>query len=91
MSINTTTDRILDRSRQGIDESLGKCGAQMLEDASEVTGKFRAIQFISETAITTAGTLTLSGKTIPAGIVLYGEFTSVTPAAGDSVIVYNAC
>lgn len=90
MSINTTTDRILDKSRQGIDESLGKCGAQML-GTSEVTGKFRAIQFISETAITTAGTLTLSGKTIPAGIVLYGEFTSVIADAGDSVIVYNAC
>lgn len=90
MAYNTTTDRILDRSKTGIEESLGRCGAQLLSDA-ETTGKFRALQFIAAAAITTVGSLTLTSISIPAGTVLYGEFTSVTSETTDAVIAYNAC
>ncbi len=90
MAYNTNTDRLLDRSKKGIEESLGRCGGQLL-GTSTVTGNFRALQFIAETTITTVGTLTLSSITIPAGMVLYGEFTSVTAGAENSVIAYNAC
>lgn len=90
MKLNTTTDRILDRSRRGIQESLGICGGQLLT-TSPTTGSFRALQFIAETTITTQGSLVLTTVTIPAGMVLYGTFTSVTAGAADSVIAYNSC
>lgn len=90
MAYNTNTDRLLDRSKKGIEESLGRCGGQILA-AEATSGKFRALQFIAESTITTVGTLTLTEITIPAGIVLYGEFSSVTPGTADSVIAYNAC
>lgn len=91
MAYNTNTDRLLDRSKKGIEESLGRCGGQLLTGNSPVTGTFRAIQAIAETTVTTVGSLQVTSLTIPAGIVLYGEFTSVTAGAANTLIVYNAC
>lgn len=91
MAYNTNTDRLLDRSKKGIEESLGRCGGQLLPANSAVTGTFRAVQAIAEATVTTVGSLEVTGLTIPAGIVLYGEFTSVTAGAENTLIVYNAC
>lgn len=89
MAYNTNTDRLLDRSKKGIEESLGRCGGQLI--TGTVTGTFRAVQAIAEATVTTVGSLEVTGLTIPAGIVLYGEFTSVTAGAANTLIVYNAC
>lgn len=91
MAYNTNTDRLLDRSKKGIEESLGRCGGQLITGTTAVTGTFRAVQAIAEATVTTVGSLEVTGLAIPAGIVLYGEFTSVTAGAADTLIVYNAC
>ena len=90
MAYNTTTDRILDRSKTGIEESLGRCGGQLL-GITATTGNFRALQFIADASITTVGSLELSNIAITTGTVLYGDFTSVTSDTANAVIAYNAC
>lgn len=57
------------------------------------TGLAFAVTFVTETTPTTFTmndtTGTLSGIVYPAGLTLYGSITAITPAAGESVIIYS--
>lgn len=90
MGYNTNEERLLNSSKLVLEESLGKCGGQVVSDAT-VTGKFTAITPVTECVVTTQGNLTLSSLTLPAGLTVYGYFTSVQIANGDTAIVYKAC
>lgn len=67
-------------------------GSKVLEDGESATGKIGAVQCITATTFTTLTAANvedpndgLTGNTIPAGTVLYGEFTSVTVNAGLAI------
>lgn len=90
MGYNTKEEILLNSSKTSLEESLGKCGGILLP-AAEQLGKFIAVTAIAEANLTTAGTLTLSGTTIPAGVTVYGRFTSLTASAINSFIAYYEC
>lgn len=90
MGYNTNEERLLNSSKLVLEESLGKCGGQVVSSTT-VTGKFIAITPVTECVVTTQGNLALSGITLPAGLTVYGYFTSVQIASGDTAIVYKAC
>lgn len=90
MGYNTKEEILLNSSKTSLEESLGKCGGVVLT-TSNITGKFIAVTAIAEAGLTTAGTLTLSNITIPAGVTVYGRFNSLTAAAGNSFIAYYEC
>jgi hypothetical protein len=92
MGYNTNEERLLNSSKLVLEESLGKCGGQLVTNSTPITGKFIAITPLSvSNSFTTQGNLTLSsGTTLGAGLTVYGYFTSVTVVTG-SAIVYKAC
>tara|TARA_Y100000114_G_C11508746_1_gene207964 strand:+ start:199 stop:453 length:255 start_codon:yes stop_codon:yes gene_type:complete len=71
--------------------SFSSVGSIVLENGETATGKFGAVQCITATeftALTAAnieGVGLLIGYTIPAGTVLYGEFTNVQVNTGVSI------
>lgn len=90
MGYNTNQDILLNNIKQNFQESLGQCGGQSVTNAT-VTGKFTAVCAITDCEVTTVGNLQVTNLTIPAGMILYGYFTNVTIASGDTAIVYNLC
>jgi hypothetical protein len=79
--------------------AMGQKGAILITDTTAVTGKFRAIQVLENTAFTLLtsdikknGATTAAGAadfgTVTAGTVLYGNFTAVTLTSGK-VILYK--
>lgn len=90
MGYNTNEERLLNSSKLVLEESLGKCGGQVVAGAT-VTGKFIAITPLeASNSFTTQGNLTLSSTALGAGLTVYGYFTSVTVVTGRA-IVYKAC
>ena len=70
-------------------QSFGNDGGQFVNNASgTVSGKFCAIQILSDGVITTTGNLALTSVTITAGQIIYGRFLSVALASGEA-IAYN--
>ena len=71
--------------------SFSSVGSKVLEDGESTTGKFGAVQCITATEFTalTAANIEdgdlLIGYTIPAGTVLYGEFTTVQVNTGLAI------
>jgi len=90
MGYNTKEEILLNSSKTSLEESLGKCGGVLLP-ASTTSGKFIAVTAIAEASLTTVGTLTLTTTTIPAGVTVYGRFSSLTAAAANSFIAYYEC
>lgn len=75
--------------------AAGLTGGTVLIAGQEVTGEFFSILPLEATVLDTGATETelagfgkLSGKTIPAGVSIYGAFTKVKIVSG-TVIVYN--
>lgn len=69
----------------------GELGGTYITDTAAHTGQFDAIQAL-EAAVATIVSPTMSGLAsvpIPAGVIIYGNFTSVTLASGK-VIAYNS-
>jgi len=62
-------------------------------NTSAITGNFRAIQIINDAVFSlltdTGSTGSLTGLTIPAGVVLFGKFTAYTLTSG-AVRAYSA-
>lgn len=91
MGYNTNEERLLNSSKLVLEESLGKCGGQLVANNTPVTGKFIAITpLTANNTFTTQGNLTLSNTALGAGLTVYGYFTSVTVHTG-SAILYKAC
>lgn len=90
MGYNTKEEILLNSSKTSLEESLGKCGGVLLP-ASATSGKFIAVTAIAEANLTTAGTLTLSNTTIPAGVTVYGRFNSLTAGTANAFIAYYEC
>lgn len=90
MGYNTKEEILLNSSKTSLEESLGKCGGILLTN-SATTGKFIAVTAIAEETLTTAGTLTLTEVTIPAGVTVYGRFTSLTAGTASKFIAYYEC
>ena len=72
--------------------SFSSVGSTVLEDGESTTGKIGAVQCITATTFTTLtgnniddDGSALEGNTIPAGTVLYGEFTSVEVNSGLAI------
>jgi hypothetical protein len=71
------------------EKNLGVKGAVGIDTgAGAVTGNFFALQAIGDTVLTayaggpTDTGVTMAGLTLPSGIVVYGNFTSVTVTSG---------
>ena len=91
MGYNTKEEILLNSSKTSLEESLGKCGGILLTTTTATAGKFIAVTAIAEAGLTTAGTLTLNDVTIPAGVTVYGRFTSLTADTINSFIAYYEC
>jgi hypothetical protein len=91
MGYNTNQDILLNNIKQNFQESLGQCGGQLIGVTTAVTGKFTAICAVADCTVTTVGNLQVTSLTIPAGMILYGYFTSVTVTTANEAIVYNLC
>ena len=72
--------------------SFSSVGSKVLEDGDVASGKIGAIQCLTATtfATLTASNIedpgqALEGNTIPAGTVLYGEFTAVEVDEGFAI------
>ncbi len=91
MGYNTNEERLLNSSKLVLEESLGKCGGQLVTNNTPINGKFIAITPLdASNSFTTQGNLTLSSTALGAGLTVYGYFTSVTVVTGRA-IVYKAC
>lgn len=94
MGYNTKEEILLNSSKTSLEESLGKCGGILLANTSLTTGKFIAVTAIAEATLITAGTLALPSNTpvtIPAGVTVYGRFTSLTAGTANAFIAYYEC
>lgn len=91
MGYNTKEEILLNSSKTSLEESLGKCGGIVLAANTPTTGKFIAVTAIAEANLTTAGTLTLTANTIPAGVTVYGRFSSLTAGTQNAFIAYYEC
>jgi hypothetical protein len=74
--------------------SLGQRGFVYTDDTTLVNGNFAAIQIISNTIFSALTALNstvggLVGVSLPAGMIIYGPFTSYDLASGK-VIAYKA-
>jgi hypothetical protein len=70
----------------------GEHGGVYISDTSVYTGVWDAIQALevaTATLVSTNLTGTLTGVPIPAGVTIFGQFSSITLSAGK-VIAYNA-
>ena len=73
---------------------LGQNGTTLINDTGAVTGKWFAIQMISDTVFTTLTdpTMTLhgtyAGMTFLGGELIFGHFTAITLASG-AVLAYK--
>lgn len=66
---------------------LGQHGFKYLTGTDSATGEFVAIQALVDTAVTVTVTKgdALTGITIPAGMAIYGPFTSITLTSGTAL------
>jgi hypothetical protein len=76
--------------------ALGQRGFIFTDDTTAVNGNFAAIQIIADTVFasltalnSTVGNLAGGPVTLPAGIIIYGPFTSYDLTSGK-VIAYKA-
>jgi len=71
---------------------IGRVGSNLLNDTSVHTGKWFAITIISDAIFTTLTSSNLTGSTtgitFPAGIQIYGDFTTITLTSG-TVLAYK--
>lgn len=80
-----------DVAAAALTEGMGGCGATYVAASSTVTGEFVAFTVIASSgAITTVGSPTLA-TTVPAGVTIFGRMTSITTAAGTTLIAYTSC
>jgi hypothetical protein len=91
MGYNTKEEILLNSSKTSLEESLGKCGGIVLTTTNLTAGKFIAVTAIAEATLTTVGTLTLTTLTIPAGVTVYGRFSSLTAGTANAFIAYYEC
>jgi len=82
-----------------VSSSLGRRGSTYITDTNAHTGTFGCIQALAATVIATlvsgtdhAGSAVMSGTLtnvpLPAGVSIYGSFTSITLTSG-TVVAYN--
>jgi len=93
MAYNTNSDILADKAAKALESGIGKCGGQLIAPSAVTTGNFVAITIITNTVFTTlTGSIANvdNTDTYPAGITLFGNFTTVTLASGI-VIAYTAC
>lgn len=76
-------------------QTFGTSGSVNETGTTPITGRFYAIQILNDTEFavltdTLASGDSLVGKTIPAGITLFGNFTAFTLVTGGVVRAYKA-
>lgn len=86
-------DDVMETSNGVLKASLGGYGGIVIDDTDEHTPtspyNFIAIQVLSEAVVTAEGNIEdMESVTIPAGMTVVGEFTSITLASG-TVIAYQ--
>ena len=88
---------IQDRSIEGIAKdtslSLGQGGAVYVADTTQTDGNFGAIQAVADAVFTTLVAGNWTGTTasipVPAGVTIFGNFTSFTLTSGKVVAYKN--
>ena len=94
MGYNTNADRLLDRVNKAL--RVGACGAILINDTAAKTGKFSAITAVGTADVvldaTTASDITDFDVdvTIPKGVTIFGNFTSIVVNSGVA-IAYKSC
>lgn len=84
------------QSDMAIASSMGQNGGILITDTTPITGRFKAILALEDTAFTTlTNNITKNGAetastgadfgTLPAGFVIYGVFTAITLASGKAI------
>jgi len=93
MKYNTPGDRLLKRIEKRA--KIGDCGVIYIDDTSEHTGPFTAVQAIAESTLDvsacTSNIEDAADITIPAGVTIFGNFTSVAFSGTPSVLAYYSC
>ena len=74
--------------------SLGQAGYDLVSNATVNSDTYVAITAITECVVTTVSANTglwdtLTSLTVPIGVTIYGRWTSVQIASGDTAIVYR--
>lgn len=92
MAYNTNADILANKAAKALESGIGKCGGQLIANTTVTTGTFVAITIITNAVFTTlTGSIAgMDSTTFPAGVTLFGNFTTVTLASGK-VIAYTAC
>jgi hypothetical protein len=73
---------------------LGEAGSTLITDTTACTGRWFAIQIVTDTAFTTLTDPTMSivgalaGLSFSAGTIIFGAFSAITLASG-SVLAYK--
>jgi|DEB0MinimDraft_6_1074348.scaffolds.fasta_scaffold01697_9 hypothetical protein len=77
-------------------QAFGAAGFKVCAASSTVSGDFVAITFLSDSTVGNTGIVTTTGDdiaattTIPAGITIYGDFTSIKLSAGSAIAYIRA-
>ena len=77
-------------TRKDSDHAFGTAGNLNVTTTAPITGRFKTVQCLTETVIASytdsledAASDSLAGVTLPAGIILHGDFTAITLTSGD--------
>lgn len=93
MKYNTPGDRLLKRIEKRA--KIGDCGVIYIDDTSEHTGPFTAVQAIAESTLDvsacTSNIEDAADFAIPAGVTIFGNFASVAFTSGAKVLAYYTC
>jgi len=74
--------------------SLGQAGLILIDDTAAHTGPFVAIQALEDSVVDVSECdmsfiEDVADFTIPAGLTIYGRFTSIAVASGGKVLAYR--
>lgn len=75
--------------RNNILRTIGKYGSEIESGTTTHTGNYFALQCVTDVTLTTlTGNIegTVTGITYPAGLIIYGEFTTITLASGTAIL-----
>ncbi len=93
MAFQTKEERLLKSIKDRA--SVGDCGVIFIDDTSEHSGPFSAVQAIAESTLDvsacTSNIEDAADFAIPAGVTIFGDFASVAFTSGAKVLAYYSC
>ena len=90
---NTTEVRILEKIKHRA--NVGGCGSILIDDTSEHDGPFSAFTALADATVDhdacTTNIEDVAEFTVPKGVTLFGDFTSLQFTSATTVIAYYRC